>query len=113
MPRFLHIRGLQGVPVADPRAPDASPPRFAGQRRRATPPTDPAANLVDFYEPIADVVPDSPHLRAAVKAKELELLGDIVTARDIDAARAVVAKRGPVAATPSPPTATPDAKEPA
>jgi hypothetical protein len=74
MKRYLKVRGKPGVLVANPYALDASPRRYAGQRRKV--------NAADFreeferYEPVEEALVDDRALRKAARAGELEVLSE-------------------------------------
>ena len=65
MPRFLLVRGRQGVLVPNPHALDASPMRVAGQRPLVGAKPGPLHTL---FEPCDEVLLDSPDLLSAVAA---------------------------------------------
>lgn len=87
MPRFLLVRGRQGVLCPNPHALDASPMRVAGQRLRLDAPKGPLHTL---FEPCDDVLIEHPDLLSAVAAGDLTLLARC-TADDHTAARASLA----------------------
>ena len=83
MPRFLLVRGRQGVLVANPHAIGSNPMRVAGQRLRVDPPK---GALHTLFEPCDEVMLDSPDLRAACKAGDLVMAAECI-ADDHSAAR--------------------------
>jgi hypothetical protein len=78
MPRFLKVKGKPGVLVSNPHAHGANPRRYAGKRLIATPEPIPNLDLVDRFEDVEELMQESPALRAAIKAGELELVGECV-----------------------------------
>jgi len=87
MPRFLLVRGRQGVLVTNPHAIGASPMRVAGQRLRTDAPKGPLHTL---FEPCDEVLLEHGDLLAAAKAGDIDLLARVV-ADDHTAARAQMA----------------------
>lgn len=87
MPRFLLVRGRQGVLVANPHALGASPMRIAGQRLR---PDAPKGPLHTLFEPCDEVLADHADLRSAARVGDLVLLAECI-ADDHTAARASMA----------------------
>lgn len=87
MPRFILVRGREGVLVPNPHAIGASPMRFAGMKHN---PAAPPGPLVSLYEPCDEVLLDSADLRSAAKAGDLTLMRDCI-ADNHDAARGKLA----------------------
>lgn len=82
--RYLKIRGVSGVLVADPFAIHAEPRRYAGQRAKVDPPKD--CNHADRFDPCEQVIQDHINLRRAAKNGEIEILS-IGVGESIDAVK--------------------------
>lgn len=77
--RYLKVRGVKGILLADPHALHAEPRRYAGQRM-----TRPdAAEHRDRFEPCEQVIADDPMIRKAEAKGEIEILA-IGTGESID-----------------------------
>jgi hypothetical protein len=84
MPRFLLVRGRPGALVSDHRS-DAR--RFLGVERIEAPE---GVSLHQRYRPIAQLLVDHPHVRAAIAAGDLELVSGPVIAADESAAQSAM-----------------------
>jgi hypothetical protein len=69
MPRFLLVRGRQGVLVTNPHAIGASPMRVAGQRLRTDAPKGPLHTL---FEPCDEVLLEHGDLLAAYPIRTIK-----------------------------------------
>lgn len=84
MPRFVLVRGRAGALVSDHRTDDR---RFLGVERIDAPE---GVGLHKRYRPVAQLLADHPHVRAAIAAGDLELVAGPVIAPDEAAAHAAL-----------------------
>ncbi|MGK3981313.1 hypothetical protein WMF38_57480 [Sorangium sp. So ce118] len=94
MHRYVKVMGRSDLLVANPHAVGSDPPRFAGQRRKSGEVED-AAGLIDFYEPVEEVILWDNHVQTAIDKRELVQVGDRVVAKNVDDATKKLAKAKP------------------
>ncbi len=88
--RFMKVKGLKGILVANPWALDANPPRKAGQQRKVD--GEGCKQITDWYDPCEEILQTEAMIERACQKGELSLLAECVADSHDEAAKKMAPK---------------------